>query len=60
MEERGHNRIPKLLLASRISLDVKRVRKEAQRDRWVEVGVGVGMGVVCVCGVTGEPVARVL
>lgn len=51
----GHNKIPKLLLASRISLNVKRVRKEAQRDGWVEVG----MGIVCVV-VTGELVARVL
>lgn len=44
LEERGHNRIPKLLLASRISFYVKRVREEVQRDGWVEVG----MGVVCV------------
>lgn len=41
-------------MASRISLDEKRVRK-AQRDGWVEVGMGVACAVV-----VGELVARVL
>lgn len=38
--ERGHNKIPKLLLTSRISLGEKRGGKEARRDGWMDVGVG--------------------
>ena len=50
--ERGHNRIPKVLLAGRTSLIERRGRKEAWR--------GTGIGVVCAVVVVGGPMARVL